>query len=94
MAPKGKEVIVAEKSLKRGRPGKTGDNSLASKAGSTRRFRAKSVEPHRLTWFNTQKESKYAPENWIDEGHLELEFPAIWVKIRELGAGYIFNKSE
>ncbi|MCD7456280.1 hypothetical protein HAX54_031117, partial [Datura stramonium] len=59
-----------------------------------RRFGAKAVEPHGLTWFNTQKEVKYAHENWIDEGHLALEFPVIREKIPELGAGYIFNKSE
>ncbi|MCD7472020.1 hypothetical protein HAX54_012846, partial [Datura stramonium] len=34
------------------------------------------------------------PENWIDEGHLAQEFPAIRKNIHELGAGYIFNKSK
>ncbi|MCE3051896.1 hypothetical protein HAX54_051144, partial [Datura stramonium] len=81
-----------EKSQKRGRPRKTEASSLAPKAGPARRFRAKAVEPHRLTWFNTQKESKYTPENWIDEGHLELELSAIWDMIRELGADYISNE--
>ncbi|MCE3216876.1 hypothetical protein HAX54_008840, partial [Datura stramonium] len=38
-----------------------------------RRFGAKAVEPYGITWFNTQKEAKYAPENWIDKGHLALE---------------------
>ncbi|MCD7468291.1 hypothetical protein HAX54_006336, partial [Datura stramonium] len=52
------------------------------------------VEPHGLTRFNTQKEAKYAPENWIDEGHMAFEFPAIWDKIRELGVDYIFNELE
>ncbi|MCE0481214.1 hypothetical protein HAX54_038775, partial [Datura stramonium] len=52
-----------------------------------RRFGAKAVEPHGLTWFNTQKEAKYSP-------HLALEFPAIRGKIRELGASYIFKKLE
>ncbi|MCD7472666.1 hypothetical protein HAX54_013967, partial [Datura stramonium] len=62
MAQKGKELIVAEKCRKR---------------GTARRFKEKAIEPHKLTWFNTQKEAKYAPENWIDEGRLALEFPAI-----------------
>ncbi|MCD7457476.1 hypothetical protein HAX54_035162 [Datura stramonium] len=44
--------------------------------------------------FNTQKEAKYAHENWIDEGRLALEFPAIRDKIHELGAGSIFNEPE
>ncbi|MCD7464874.1 hypothetical protein HAX54_000134, partial [Datura stramonium] len=77
MASKGKEVNVAEKSQKRGRPRKTDASSSAPKAGPARRFGAKSVEPHGLAWFNTQKEVKYAPENWIDDGHLALEFLAI-----------------
>ncbi|MCD9638116.1 hypothetical protein HAX54_021847, partial [Datura stramonium] len=38
--------------------------------------------------------AKYALENWIDEGYLALEFPAFRKKIRELGAGYIFNEME
>ncbi|MCD9644162.1 hypothetical protein HAX54_032179 [Datura stramonium] len=92
--PKGKEVIVAEKSRMRGRPRKMEASSLAPKAGPTRRFGVKAVEPHGLTWFNTQKESKYSPENWIDEGRLALEFPDIQEKICELGAGYIFTKLE
>ncbi|MCD9637559.1 hypothetical protein HAX54_020926 [Datura stramonium] len=92
MAPKEKEVIVAEKSRKRGRLRKMEASSSALKAGLARRFRAKAVEPHGLTWFNTQKEAKYSPKNWIDEGRLALKFPAIREKIRELGAGYIFNK--
>ncbi|MCD7457819.1 hypothetical protein HAX54_036340, partial [Datura stramonium] len=57
-----------------------------------RRFDGKAVHPHGLSLFNTKKETKYAPENWIDEGCFALEFPAIQEKIRELGAGYIFNK--
>ncbi|MCD9638169.1 hypothetical protein HAX54_021943, partial [Datura stramonium] len=57
-------------------------------------IREKAVEPRGLPWFNTQKEAKYAPENWIDEGGLALEFPTIRDKIRELGAGYIFNEPE
>ncbi|MCE0481191.1 hypothetical protein HAX54_038736, partial [Datura stramonium] len=57
MAPKEKEVIVAEKSQKRGRPRKTQDSSSASKVGLPRRFRAKAVESHGLTSFNSQKEA-------------------------------------
>ncbi|MCD7455261.1 hypothetical protein HAX54_027564, partial [Datura stramonium] len=49
---------------------------------------------HGLTWFNTQKEAKCAPKNWTDEGRLALQYPAILEKIRELGAGYIFNEPE
>ncbi|MCE0481848.1 hypothetical protein HAX54_039937 [Datura stramonium] len=51
---------------------------------------SKSCKPYRLTWFNTQKEAKYAPENRIDEGRLALEFPTIRDKLNELGVGYIF----
>ncbi|MCD9640255.1 hypothetical protein HAX54_025456 [Datura stramonium] len=94
MESKGKEVVVADPSLKRTRKGKNGASSSASKANPARRFGEKAVEPHGLTWFNTQKEAKYAPENWMDEGRLELEFLTIKDKIRELGVGYIFNKPE
>ncbi|MCE2055153.1 hypothetical protein HAX54_042069, partial [Datura stramonium] len=90
----GVEVVIKDPSLKRTRKGKKGASSSTSKAGPTMRFGAKAVEDHGLTWFNTQKEAKYAPENWIDEVHLELDFPAIRDKIRELGAGYIFNEQE
>ncbi|MCD7451459.1 hypothetical protein HAX54_011967, partial [Datura stramonium] len=55
---------------------------------------SKSSKPHGLTWFNTQKEAKYVPENWIDEGHLALEFLTIRDKIHELEAGYIFSEPE
>ncbi|MCD7467109.1 hypothetical protein HAX54_004367, partial [Datura stramonium] len=41
-----------------------------------------------------QKEVKYAPENWIDEGCLTLEFPTIRDKVHQLGLGYIFAKLE
>ncbi|MCE3051347.1 hypothetical protein HAX54_049545, partial [Datura stramonium] len=81
IASKGKEVNLAEKSQKKGRPRKMDASSLAPKAGPTRRFGAKAVETHGLTWFNTQKEAKYAHENWIDEGRLALKFPAIREKI-------------
>ncbi|MCD9644700.1 hypothetical protein HAX54_033114, partial [Datura stramonium] len=56
MASKGKEVVVVEPSLKRTRKGKKGASSSASKASPPRRFREKVVEPHGITWFNTQKE--------------------------------------
>ncbi|MCD7469290.1 hypothetical protein HAX54_008221, partial [Datura stramonium] len=39
---------------------------------------------------NAQKEAKYAPKNWIDEGHLALEYPTIL----ELGLGYVFAELE
>ncbi|MCD9638848.1 hypothetical protein HAX54_023008, partial [Datura stramonium] len=79
---------------KRGRPRKIESSFSAPKEGPIRIFGVKAVEPHGLNWFNTQKEAQYALENWIDEGHLELEFLAIQEKIRELGAGYIFNEPE
>ncbi|MCE3052074.1 hypothetical protein HAX54_051519, partial [Datura stramonium] len=65
-----------------------------SKVGPARRFGAKVAEPHGLTWFNTKKEAKYAPENWIDECHLALEFLSIRDKIRELGVDYVFTEPE
>ncbi|MCD7467601.1 hypothetical protein HAX54_005128, partial [Datura stramonium] len=57
MAPKGKEVVVADQCLNRGRKGKMGASFSASKVGPSRRFRAKMVEPHGLTWYITQKEA-------------------------------------
>ncbi|MCD9559155.1 hypothetical protein HAX54_016976 [Datura stramonium] len=80
MASKGKEVVLADPSVKRDTKGKTEASSSTSKAGPARRFGAKAVEPHGLTWFNTQKEAKYALENGIDEGYMALEFPTIWEK--------------
>ncbi|MCD9644813.1 hypothetical protein HAX54_033262, partial [Datura stramonium] len=59
-----------------------------------RRFRAKEVEPHGLTSFNTKKEANYEPENWKYEGRFALELLAIRNKIRQLGADYIFNEPE
>ncbi|MCD9637603.1 hypothetical protein HAX54_020981, partial [Datura stramonium] len=94
MASKGKEVVVLEPSLKSTRKGIKGSYSSSSKASPARRFGEKAVDPHGFTWFNTQKEAKYALENWIDEGHLELEFSAIRDKIHELGVGYSFNEPE
>ncbi|MCD9560159.1 hypothetical protein HAX54_018640, partial [Datura stramonium] len=58
------------------------------------RFGERAVEPHGLSWFNTQKEVKYAPENLIDEGRLTLELPTIRDKVRELGLDYIFAELE
>ncbi|MCE5165937.1 hypothetical protein HAX54_013272, partial [Datura stramonium] len=52
------------------------------------------MEPHRLSWFNTQKEVKYDPKNWINKGHLAIEFPTIRDKVPELGLGYIFADPE
>ncbi|MCD9641703.1 hypothetical protein HAX54_028091, partial [Datura stramonium] len=95
MTSKGKEVFVAYPSVKRTRKGKTGAGVLRLPKPAPRgNLEQKTVETHGLTWFNTQKEVKYAPKNWIDEGHLALEFLAIRDKIRELGAGYIFNEPE
>ncbi|MCE3216651.1 hypothetical protein HAX54_007333 [Datura stramonium] len=87
MAPncsKGMEMVVAGKGLKRLWKGSKGASSS----------KAKEVEPHGLTWFNTKMEAKYAPEHWIDEGLLTQEFPAIRDKSRELGVGYIFAELE
>ncbi|MCE3215660.1 hypothetical protein HAX54_003145, partial [Datura stramonium] len=92
-AKKRKEIEVANKDLNQLRKGTKGSSSSA-KGTPVRRFRAKVVEPHGLTWFNTQKEAKYAPENRIDEGILSLEFPTIRDKVRKLGLGYIFVESE
>ncbi|MCD7451373.1 hypothetical protein HAX54_011429, partial [Datura stramonium] len=91
---KGIEIKVAGKGLKRLRNGTEGASSSAAKASPTKRFGAQAVEPHGLTSFNTQKEAMYAPENWINEGCLAPEFLVIRDKIRELGVGYIFSKSE
>ncbi|MCD9558967.1 hypothetical protein HAX54_016676, partial [Datura stramonium] len=66
---KGKEIEVLKKGSKQLRKGPKGSSSSA-KGAPTRRFGAKVVEHHGLTWFNPQKESKYAPENWIDEVRL------------------------
>ncbi|MCD9640075.1 hypothetical protein HAX54_025105, partial [Datura stramonium] len=57
MASKGKEVVIAQLSLKRLRKGPKGASSSVAKAGPARRFRAKAIEPHGLTWFNSQKEA-------------------------------------
>ncbi|MCD7455739.1 hypothetical protein HAX54_029383 [Datura stramonium] len=62
------------------------------KVGTAKHYGAQAVEPHGLTWFNTKKEANYATRNWIDEGYLALEFPAIQDKPRELVVGYIFAK--
>ncbi|MCE3052086.1 hypothetical protein HAX54_051575 [Datura stramonium] len=79
-ANKRKEIEVAGKSLKWLRKGIKGSSS-SSKGASARRFGERAVEPHGLSWFNTQKEVKYAPENWIDKDCLALEFPTIWDKV-------------
>ncbi|MCE3049463.1 hypothetical protein HAX54_044917 [Datura stramonium] len=88
------EIKVAGKGLKRLQKGTKGASSSKAKARSAKCFGVQAVEPHGLTWFNTQKEAKYAPEYWIDEGRLALEFPAIREKLHELGAGYIFADPE
>ncbi|MCD9638553.1 hypothetical protein HAX54_022576, partial [Datura stramonium] len=94
MKSKRKEVNVAEKSRKRGRPRKRDASSSSPKAGPARRFGTKAAEPHGITWFNTKREAKYSLERWIDYGRLALEFPVIRENIQGLGAGYIFNESE
>ncbi|MCE2055061.1 hypothetical protein HAX54_041871, partial [Datura stramonium] len=91
---KGKEVVVADKGLKRLRKGTKGLKSLAAKTPPARRFRAKAIKEHGLKWFNTEKEAKYAQKNWIDEGRLALEYPTIRDTIRELGLGYVFAEPE
>ncbi|MCD9646783.1 hypothetical protein HAX54_036940 [Datura stramonium] len=91
IASKGKEVVIAQPRLKRLHIGPKGASSSAVEAGSSRRFGAKAVEPHGLTWFNSQKEAMYAPKNWIDNDRfvLVLKLPTIRDKLRELGVGYI-----
>ncbi|MCD7473414.1 hypothetical protein HAX54_015252 [Datura stramonium] len=85
-ANKGKEVAVGSKGFKKLRKGVA--SSLSSqKEPPIRRFGAKAVEEHGLKWFNAQKEAKYAPKNWIDEGHLALAFPTICDTVRDLGLG-------
>ncbi|MCE3215423.1 hypothetical protein HAX54_002337, partial [Datura stramonium] len=51
--------------------------SAKCQAPPARRYGAKVVEEHGLKWFNAQTKATYALENWIDEGHLALEFPTI-----------------
>ncbi|MCD7453975.1 hypothetical protein HAX54_022893, partial [Datura stramonium] len=70
MASKGKEVVIANPSLKRLQKGTKGPSSSAS------------------------KKAKYAPENWIDEGRLVLEFSTIRDKVPDLEFGYIFVELE
>ncbi|MCD9638403.1 hypothetical protein HAX54_022361, partial [Datura stramonium] len=68
MAPKeskGMEIEVASKGLKRLQNGTKGDSSSAAKAGPAKQFGAQA------------KKAKYAPENWIDDARLALEFPAM-----------------
>ncbi|MCD9643827.1 hypothetical protein HAX54_031674, partial [Datura stramonium] len=67
------EVATLSKGFKRLRKGVALSSSL-QRAPSARRFEDKVVEEHGLKWFNAQKEAKYAPMNWIDEGRLALEF--------------------
>ncbi|MCD7468853.1 hypothetical protein HAX54_007368, partial [Datura stramonium] len=72
-ADKGKEIEVANKGLKRLQEGTKGLSSSA-KGTPVRRFGAKAVEPHGLTWFNTQKEAKYAPETILTKAISHLSF--------------------
>ncbi|MCD9641645.1 hypothetical protein HAX54_027960, partial [Datura stramonium] len=57
MEPKGKEVVIANPSLKRLQKGTKVDSSSAAKVGPARQFGEKAIEPHGLTWFNTQNEA-------------------------------------
>ncbi|MCD9645774.1 hypothetical protein HAX54_034974, partial [Datura stramonium] len=84
-ANKGKGVVVDDKGLMWLRKGTKGSKSSATKESPTRRFIAKVVEEYGLKWFNVQKEEKYNPKNWIDEGHLPLDFPTIRDTICMLG---------
>ncbi|MCE3215853.1 hypothetical protein HAX54_003789 [Datura stramonium] len=81
MTSKGKEVVFEDPSVKRARKGQMGASSSSFKAIPVRRFGAKCLVL-RAIWFNTQKEDKYALENWIDDGLLAPEFPSIRDKIR------------
>ncbi|MCD9640955.1 hypothetical protein HAX54_026713, partial [Datura stramonium] len=58
-------------------------SSSAAKGTPTRRFGAKVMEPHELKRFQAQNVAKYTPENWIDEGHLKLQFPIIRDNVRK-----------
>ncbi|MCE3214956.1 hypothetical protein HAX54_000367 [Datura stramonium] len=78
------EIEVAGKGLRRLQKGTKGASSSVAKAGPAILFGAHVVEPHGLTWFNTQKVAKYSPENWINKGYLALEFPAIRDKVPNL----------
>ncbi|MCD7468508.1 hypothetical protein HAX54_006786 [Datura stramonium] len=92
-ANKGKEIVATAKGFKRLQKGTNRLTSLA-KGAPNRRFREGAVEPHGLSWFKTEKEVQYAPENLNFEGRLSLEFPSIWNKVREQGLGYIFSELE
>ncbi|MCD7466696.1 hypothetical protein HAX54_003638 [Datura stramonium] len=94
MESKENEVVISQPSLKRLRKDPKDASSSPIKVGPAKRFGAKAVEPHELKWFNTQKEVKYATENWIDEGLLVLEFPNIRDNLHKLGVGYIFVELE
>ncbi|MCD7466150.1 hypothetical protein HAX54_002574 [Datura stramonium] len=90
---KGKEVAVSSKGLKPLRKGVASSLSV-QKVPPARRFGVKAMEEHGLKWFNAYKEEKCAPENWIEEGRLVLDFPTIRDTIQELGRGYVFAEQE
>ncbi|MCE3050682.1 hypothetical protein HAX54_047882, partial [Datura stramonium] len=73
------EIEVTGKGLKWLQKGIKGSSSSA-KGAPARRFGERAMEPHGLSWFNIKKDVKYAPEDWIDEVRLALEFPTIWDK--------------
>ncbi|MCD9559790.1 hypothetical protein HAX54_018087, partial [Datura stramonium] len=63
---KERKLEIAKKGLKRLGKGIKGSSS-SDKGAPSRRFGAKAMEPYGVIWFNTQKEAKYSPKNWIDE---------------------------
>ncbi|MCD9644140.1 hypothetical protein HAX54_032126, partial [Datura stramonium] len=91
---KGKEVVVAEKGLKRLRKGIKGSNSSPVKAPPIRRFRAKAIEEHGLNGLIHERRPK--PE----ECNLTLvrELYAYWdtsfeesTKVKIRGQGVLFS---
>ncbi|MCD9642839.1 hypothetical protein HAX54_029872 [Datura stramonium] len=60
MASKGKEVVVADPSIKRARKEKMGASFSAFQSRPKRRRFGGRVQSHGLTWFNTQKEAKFS----------------------------------
>ncbi|MCD9639026.1 hypothetical protein HAX54_023270, partial [Datura stramonium] len=54
----GMEIEVVGKGLKRLQKGTKGASSSKSKASLAKHFEVQEVEPHRLSWLNTQTEAK------------------------------------
>ncbi|MCD9640535.1 hypothetical protein HAX54_025889, partial [Datura stramonium] len=72
---KGKEVETTNKGLKRLRKGTKGLSSSTTKATPARKSGAKVVEPHRLKWFNTQKEPNMLQRIGLTKVTLYLSSP-------------------